>query len=46
MQNGEKIPFSKVKHSIVEAMIENGILKKQIHWKKQSIGISNRQKQT
>ncbi len=30
MQNGEKIPFSKVKHSIVEAMIENGILKKQI----------------
>lgn len=30
MQNGEKIPFSKVKHSIVIAMIENGILKKQI----------------
>ena len=30
MQNGEKIPFSKVKHSVVEAMIDNGILKKQI----------------
>lgn len=30
MLNGEKIPFSKVKHSTVEAMIENGILKKQI----------------
>jgi len=30
MQNGEKIPLSKVKHSIVEAMIGNGILKKQI----------------
>jgi hypothetical protein len=30
MLNGEKIPFSKVKHSIVEPMIENGILKKQI----------------
>lgn len=29
MQNGEKIPFSKVKHSVIEAMIDNGILKKQ-----------------
>lgn len=30
MQKGEKIPFSKLKHSTVEAMVENGILKKQI----------------
>src|SRR3954469_48382 len=30
MQNGEKIPFSKVKHPIVLTMLENGILKKQI----------------
>jgi len=30
MQNGEKIPFSKVKHETVAAMIENGILRKQI----------------
>ena len=30
MQMGEKIPFSKLKHSTVEAMVENGILKKQI----------------
>lgn len=30
MLNGEKIPFSKMKHSIVEPMIGNGILKKQI----------------
>jgi hypothetical protein len=30
MQNGEKVPFSKVKHSVIEIMIDNGILKKQI----------------
>lgn len=30
MQNGERLPFSKVNHPIVGAMIENGILKKQI----------------
>jgi len=30
MRNGEKIPFSKVKHSVIETMIDNGILKKQI----------------
>jgi hypothetical protein len=30
MRNGEKIPFSKVNHSIVIGMLENGILKKQI----------------
>lgn len=30
MLNGEKIPFSKVKHSVIEGMLENGILKKQI----------------
>ena len=30
MQNGEKIPFSKVKHETIYAMIDNGILRKQI----------------
>ena len=30
MQNGEKIPFSKVKHETVATMIDNGILRKQI----------------
>lgn len=30
MRNGKKIPFSKVKHSVIDSMIENGILKKQI----------------
>ena len=30
MQNGEKIPFSKVKHAVINTMIDNGILKKQI----------------
>jgi len=28
--NGEKIPFSKLKHSAIDAMIDNGILEKQI----------------
>ena len=30
LQNGEKIPFSKLKHSAIASMIDNGILKKQI----------------
>jgi hypothetical protein len=30
MLRGEKIPYSKLKHEIVVAMLENGILKKQI----------------
>lgn len=30
MLNGEKIPFSKVKHPVIEEMLENGVLKKQI----------------
>ena len=30
MQEGEKIPFSKMKHVVIEAMIDNGILRKQI----------------
>ena len=37
MQNGEKIPFSKVKHSAVEAMLENGILKKQIQGRSKAL---------
>ena len=37
MQNGEKIPFSKVKHSVVEAMLENGILKKQIQGRSKAL---------
>ena len=34
LQNGEKIPFSKMKHSVIEGMIDNGILK--IHTKGRS----------
>lgn len=30
LHNGEKLPFSRLKHPTVEAMIDNGILKKQI----------------
>ncbi len=37
MQNGEKIPLSKVKHSVVEAMLENGILKKQIQGRSKTL---------
>lgn len=37
MQNGEKIPFSKVKHSVVLAMLENGILKKQIQGRSRTL---------
>lgn len=37
MQNGEKIPFSKLKHSVVESMIDNGILKKQIQGRSKTL---------
>ena len=37
MQNGEKIPFSKVKHSVVLSMLENGILKKQIQGRSKAL---------
>jgi hypothetical protein len=37
MQNGEKIPFSKVKHTVVKAMLENGILKKQIQGRSKAL---------
>ncbi|HCW06685.1 MAG TPA: hypothetical protein DGG95_04885 [Cytophagales bacterium] len=30
VQNGDKIPFSKMKHATVDLMLENGVLKKQI----------------
>ena len=37
MQNGERIPFSKVKHSAIVAMLENGILKKQIQGRSKTL---------
>src|SRR5436190_3138712 len=37
MQKGEKIPFSKVKHEAVVAMIDNGILKKQIQGRSKAL---------
>ena len=37
LQNGEKIPFSKLKHSVVESMIDNGILKKQIQGRSKTL---------
>jgi len=37
MQNGEKIPLSKVKHSVVLTMLENGILKKQIQGRSKTL---------
>jgi hypothetical protein len=37
MQNGEKIPLSKVKHPVVLTMLENGILKKQIHGRSKTL---------
>lgn len=37
MQNGEKIPFSKAKHAVVVAMLENGILKKQIQGRSKTL---------
>ena len=36
LQNGEKIPASKIKHRIVNEMLENGILKKQIQGRSKS----------
>ncbi len=35
--NGEKIPFSNLKHSVIESMIDNGILKKQIQGRTKSL---------
>ncbi len=35
--NGEKIPFSKLKHSVIESMIDNGILKKQIQGRSKTL---------
>ena len=37
MLNGEKIPFSKLKHSVIESMIDNGILKKQIQGRSKTL---------
>ncbi|MEO8149540.1 MAG: hypothetical protein ABI723_18005 [Bacteroidia bacterium] len=37
MQNGEKIPFSKLRHSTIETMIDNGILKKQIQGRSKAL---------
>ncbi|MFC0775281.1 DUF7281 domain-containing protein [Terrimonas alba] len=37
MLNGEKIPFSKVKHSVIDSMIDNGILKKQIQGRSKAL---------
>jgi hypothetical protein len=37
LQNGKKIPFSKVKHSVTESMIDNGILKKQIQGRSKAL---------
>lgn len=37
LQNGEKIPFSKLKHSIIESMLDNGILGRQIQGRSKSI---------
>lgn len=31
LQNGEKIPYSKMQHIVINEMLENGILKKQVH---------------
>jgi hypothetical protein len=37
VQNGEKIPFSKMKHSVISSMIDNGILKKQFQGRSKSL---------
>lgn len=37
LQNGEKIPFSKIKHAAIDAMLDNGILKKQIHGRSKAL---------
>ena len=43
LQNGEKIPFSKMKHPSIDAMLENGILKKQIQGRsKATIYLNNK----
>ncbi|MDX2048365.1 MAG: hypothetical protein SFU87_16370 [Chitinophagaceae bacterium] len=43
MLNGEKIPFSKVKHPVIEEMLGNGIVKKQIQGRsKVSVYLTNR----
>lgn len=31
LQNGEKVPASKLKHTVINTMLENGILEQQIH---------------
>jgi hypothetical protein len=44
LQNGEKIPASKMKHSIVNEMLDSGILKKQIQGRSKAlIYLSNKQ---
>ncbi len=43
LQNGEKVPSSKLRHASIELMIENGILKKLIHGRsKTQIYLGNR----
>ena len=37
LRNGEKIPASKVRHSLISEMLDNGILKKQIHGRNKSL---------
>ena len=37
LQTGEKLPFSKLKHSSIESMLDNGILKKQIQGRSKSL---------
>ncbi|SHG28630.1 hypothetical protein [Dysgonomonas macrotermitis] len=37
LQDGEKIPFSKMKHIIIESMLENGILHKQIQGRRKTL---------
>lgn len=37
LQNGEKIPFSKMKHAAIDAMLDNGILKKQIQGRSKAL---------
>lgn len=37
MQNGEKVPSSRLRHAVVDSMIENGILKKQIQGRSKTL---------
>lgn len=37
IQNGERIPFSKLKHPVIDDMLENGILKKQIQGRSKAL---------